>query len=253
MNLEDKIERFHKVTKQFLKQKIKYNRFLAVDGRCNKKNKKECEEKKKMFEKQYKIKISKKLETTAASHTIGMLEMLKMQIKNKWENMLICEDDIVLNKNLNDVLKDGIKELKKVVPNWDILYLGCGNQCGIEGISYDKTKENKYKTSMSIISKEYDWYVSHKDDLRTPCDDCKKISKLLTIPSNPGGNWCHAFSLKGAKKLVKYIDNDLYDHTDQMLGELIRNNKFKIVAFDSPIVNHEAGALRPDSDIVWEF
>lgn len=36
----------------------------------------------------------------AASLTIGTIELLREQVRNKWPRILICEDDVVLTKDI---------------------------------------------------------------------------------------------------------------------------------------------------------
>lgn len=251
INLKDKTQRFNKVTKQFHKHGVKYMRFDAVDGRC-KDN--ECRVKKKEFEDKYDIKISNKVKVPVASLVIGTMQILKEQVRNKWSHVLICEDDVVFDRSILKKFTEGIKDIPKT---WDLLYLGCGNQCGHKGISYDKTSKNKYKTSLSIMSEDYDWHVKHKDDLRIPCDieECDPVdgSKYLSYPMSPGGGWGYCYSLSGAKKFLKFIGKNIKDHVDQLLIKAVENGKMKAIAFDPPIIWHEGGSLRPDSDLPWDW
>lgn len=250
INLKDKTERFNKVTKQFHKQGVKYMRFNAVDGRCKDK---ECNVKKRQFEKKYKIKIANKIHTTVASLVVGTIQILREQVRNKWDHVLICEDDIEFGSGIHKKFSQGIKDLPD---DWDLLYLGCGNQCGHKDISDKKTKSIKHKTSLSIVSEDYDWYVKNKDDLRTPCDEdeCPSVddSKYLTYPASPGGGWAYCYSLSGAKKFLKFIGKTIKDHIDQLLIKAVKSGKMEAIAFDPPIIFHEKGYLRPDSDLVWD-
>jgi GR25 family glycosyltransferase involved in LPS biosynthesis len=255
INLDDKQDRFNKVTKQFVRNGVKYERFPAVDGRCDKKKRGACTKKRKEMAKRYKVKIAPKMETAAASLVIGTRELLKDAIKNGYDHVLICEDDIVFGRNMSARFAEGIKELNAEVPDWDLLYLGSGGQSGVRGISQHKTSKNKHKTSLSIIDKNlYNWYVAHKDDLRVPCDEeeCETISKRLTIPERAGGGWCYAVSLKGAKKIVRRFAH-VDDHADQTIPNMSVDGKLVTVSFDPPIVWHEAGAFRPDSTIPWDW
>lgn len=256
INLFDKTERWEKVSKQFKNRGIQVERFVAVDGRC-KPSKKACNDKRKSFEIQYNVSIPLGkypiIELIPASSlTIGTITILREMVRKKWKRVLICEDDVVLGRTLEKRFKKGIRELNLVQPNWDLLYLGCGNECGIKGISKNKSVKNKHLTPLSqFIDNEY--YVHHRDDLRNLCDNCQPISDLLSIATHPGGTWCYSYSLKGAKKFLKYVDNIVSDHIDQLLIEAIRTNKLISVAFDPPIVWHEGGAIRSDTDIPWEY
>ena len=159
INLRDKTARFEKTTKQFHKKGIKYTRFNAIDGRCKDL---ECKNKKKLLEKTHDVKIKMK-SIPAASLTIGTIEILRQMIKNKWPRILICEDDIELNRNIISAFKRVLPELDKI--DYDALYLGCGNLCGSRGLSENKTSQNKYLTSLSIVEKGgFDFFVKHKNE-----------------------------------------------------------------------------------------
>ena len=87
-----------------------------------------------------------------------------------------------------------------------------------------------------------------------PCDDgCKEISEHLSIADHAGGSWCYAFSLKGAKKILKLIDNDAGNHVDQIYQKLEKRGGVVALSFNPPIVWHEEGAIRKDTDIPWEY
>ena len=164
--------------------------------------------------------------------------------------MLICEDDIELSRNVEKKFKQGISELPK---SWDLLYLGCGNTCGNNGIDYEYSSKNKYESQLNEFMGD-DVYVQYKNDLRYPCDErCKPITEHLSVAYNPGGTWCYAYSLKGAKKMLKLIGKNAGEHIDKLIGQQTKKKKMKAIAFDPPIVMHEGGALRSDSDIPWEW
>ena len=174
-------------------------------------------------------------------------------VKNKWQRILICEDDINFGRDLMRNFSRGIAELKEVEPDWDLLYLGSGGPTGIHGISENKTKKNKYLTSWNIADSDERYYVANKDDLRSPCDsdDCESISDHLARSWGAGGGWCYAYSLKGAKKMLRLIGKTVTDHVDQLLIKFQREEKMIAVCFDEPIVWHEGGAVRSDTSLPW--
>ena len=85
------------------------------------------------------------------------------------------------------------------------------------------------------------FYVKHINDLRVPCDieDCPPFSDNISNVNFCGGTWCYAYSLSGAKKVLKLIDDNANNHIDQILMKATRKNKIKVLAFDPPIVWHE--------------
>lgn len=261
ISLFDKIERWKKVSKQFKTRKINVQRFIAVDGRCKDQPKEACEAKLLSFEMAYDIKISNKRKLPlnellpASSLTIGTILILRHMVKHKLKHILICEDDIELGHGFEKKFKEGIDEINKTryKDNWDILYVGCGNRCGDKDISRDKSARVSKKSTLSqFIDDEI--YVHHKNDLRMPCEDgCKEISKNISIPEHAGGSWCYAFSLRGAKKMLKLIGDDAGNHVDQIYQKLPNHGNVVALAFNPPIVWHEEGAIRKDTDIPWKY
>lgn len=261
INLFDKTERWKKVSKQFKTRGIDVERFVAIDGRCKDQGEGGCEAKLKTFEMTYDIKISNKRKLPlrelipAASLTIGTILILRHMVKHKLKHILICEDDIELSHGFEKKFKEGIKELKKtnLEKKWDILYLGCGNRCGNAGISREKSRNVKNLSTLSqFIDDEI--FVQYKNDLRMPCEDgCKEVSEHLSVADHAGGSWCYAFSLKGAKKILKLIDNDAGNHVDQIYQNLPNHGNVTALSFNPPIVWHEEGAIRKDTDIPWKY
>ena len=283
INLKDVPEKWERVEEQFKKQGIKVERFNAVDGRCiirlkdGKKKamtNKECEEKRLRIQKEFDVFIPKHGKNKhgkvrplvemlpAASLTIGTVNILREMVKNKWPYILICEDDILLEKNINKLFQRGVDELKKKKYKWDMLYLGCGGPCGNHCISYEKKGKIKHLTEYNKFYPDDKWYVCKDIDIRTPCDyldedyKCEQITRH-TSSTTPGGTWCYAYSLKGAKKFLKKFpkkpDGKLKvgTHVDDYLLRNIFNGYFKVAAFDPPIAWHEEGAFRTASDIPW--
>ena len=256
INLYSNENKWKKVQKQFKNRKINVERFVAIDGRCKNEGRQACLDKKKSFEMAYDVVIGDnpdqalKVLIPASSLTIGTVVLLRNQVKNKWKHMLICEDDIELNKDFSKRFNEGIKSLPK---DWDLLYLGCGNLCGNKGISWDKSK---YNNNMSTVAPfmDMEYYVRYKNDLRYPCDDgCEEINKNISVADEPGGTWCYAYSLKGAKKLLKLLNNNVGEHIDTLIKEAVLDGKIKAYSFDPPIVMHEEGAIRSNTDIPWEW
>ena len=269
INLYDRKDRWMKVKKQFKTRKIEVNRFIAIDGRCKKEGKQACIDKLKSFEISYNVTIDQNAKNKngqkmqlkeilpASSLTIGTLLLLREQVHQKWKKMLLCEDDIELTRNVQKKLKQGIKELGNT--KWDLLYLGCGGLCGDTGLSWDKDKKHKHESVYKNIGGEDEFYVSHPNDLRMICEDtnhCKPFSDNITRLKGGahGGTWCYAWSLQGAKKMVKQFEknnNTVSIHIDQYINKLVKENKLKAFSFDPVIVHHEKIGKIRDTDIPW--
>lgn len=255
ISLYDKTERWKKVKSQFSRRKIDVERFIAVDGRCKDQYPQGCLDKLKSFELSYGVKIpvkkGQKLKEIipASSLTIGTLLILREMVKKKWSSVLICEDDIILGRNIETRFKEGIKEIG--TSRWDLLYLGCGNDCGNEGISMKPRKG--YKRSFLSDYTSDDFYIKYKNDLRMPAMKSKKVSEHISQTFSPGGTWCYAVSLAGAKKILKILDNNVANHIDQIYMKYTKKKKLKALSFDPPLVMHEDISQGRDTDIPWEL
>jgi GR25 family glycosyltransferase involved in LPS biosynthesis len=260
INLYDKKERWVKVKKQFDKKKIHVSRFIAVDGRCMDQGDDGCIAKLKTFEMIYNVKIPmpKGMKLTelvpASSLTIGTILILRDMVKRRLPRILICEDDIELTRDFEKKFERGIKSLEKIRKyNWDLLYLGCGDRCGTKGISERKRGNVK---NLSILSQyiDEDYYVQNKNDLRGLCDECNEITPYISDTIHPGGTWCYAYSLKGARKVLKLMDNNAGNHIDQIVANQVEDGRLIAYAFDPPIVMHEDISNRDaTTSIPWSF
>ncbi len=267
INLFDKTARWKKVSAQLKRRKIKAERFIAIDGRCKDQGATGCRQKLKSLELTHNVKITKpsgysyKEIVPASSLTIGTILLLRAMVKNKWKRILILEDDVDLARNFEKRFRAGIKSLGK--KKWDLLYLGCGAECGHRDVSYDKTSKINRK---STISKVYGHmepdddviYVKYKNDLRSPCEDtyCKTITPKISGAPVPGGTWGYGISLAGAKKILKLLKNkngieDAGIHADQIYKMYCETGDLKCMAFDPPVIWHQEGYIRSDSDIPW--
>ena len=251
-----------------INKQISHSKFLAIDGRCPKTlpNISECiEEKTNRFEKDYNVQISKKLPLSAASLTIGTILILREMIEKNWEHVLILEDDVVLDNKIIEKFQKGINEIEKKKIDWDMLYLGCGGECGTKNVSWNKTKNNKYKSTWEYDKTEpIDLYVGHPYDLRVPCDkkDCVHLSQHISYAKKAGGTWGYAYSKQGAKKFLDALTiksgknkgiTKVEDHIDQLLMKVHNKYGLIVLAFDTPIIWHEYGIAQRDkfSTIEW--
>jgi GR25 family glycosyltransferase involved in LPS biosynthesis len=254
ISLYDKTERWNKVSDMFKKRSIQVERFVAIDGRCKDQGAKGCLDKIKTFEMSFGVTIpikkgQKLIEIVpAASLLISTILILREMVKKKWKHILICEDDIEIKPNLLSKFEKGVKELGNT--SWDLLYLGVGQEGGYQEISNQKSKETPFP---SQLNEHYDFniYVTDERDLRMPCDSCIPFSKHITRTTSQGGNWCYAYSLSGAKKMLKLINNTTNNHIDQLIQKYTESGRLVSYAFDPPLVMHEKG--RNSSDIPWTW
>lgn len=253
INLHDQTERLKGITERLREKNVHFIRFDAVDGRC--KSDVECSRKRLALEREYKVRIPKHMDLPPASLTLGTFLILKEAIRNKWKRVCIMEDDATLVDNFMERFEKGVKELEKVAPDWDLLFLGCTQMCGSRGISREKTERNKHLTSIHKFVDKADFYVEHPDDVRVPCpaEKCVQLSENLSKAYLPGGNFGYALSQKGIKKLYKIIGGNIDDHIDGIIEDAITSKKMKAVSFDPPIVNHFGGADRPDTNLEWSW
>ena len=249
-------KKWPKVEKQFKRFGVKCDRFIAIDGRCKDLSFADCEAKAKSFEIGYEVKISYtkddlRVLLPAASLTIGTIILLRAQVRNKWSSMLIFEDDVEFVKDINQRFKKGIKALNGI--DWDVVYLGCGNRCGIRDIREGRDRHHPHP---SMGNRHYgtNIYTKDKRDLRSICDerDCTYLSEEMTRAYTPKGTWAYGYSLKGAKKVLKLIDNNANEHIDHILAGLSADRKIKAYAFDPIIVHHEYGT-GGQSSIPWDW
>jgi GR25 family glycosyltransferase involved in LPS biosynthesis len=253
INLHDYRDRLKGIARRMKRKGIGYTLFDAIDGRC--KTDEECYRKRKALESEFHVKITTHEKLPPLSLTLGTWYLLKQQVKNRWKAIAIFEDDATFVNNFNSRFSQGVKELKSAAPDWDLLYLGCTQFCGVRGISKNKTSRNKHLSSIYKFNKKANFYVRHRDDIRLPCarDECEILSKNLAIAAEAAGGFGYCISLKGARKILRIMKSKIEDHMDGLLPEAVVDGKLFAVAFDPPIVNHFGGADRPDTALEWDW
>lgn len=251
INLKDKVERWEKVSREFENRGILYERFNAIDGRA--KTEEIGEEKKRKFKQKYHLRIVEDLQAPPVSLVIGNYLILKQALEKGYKHVLICEDDITFGEDIEREFVSGIIDLLRLGEDWDILYLGCANRCGIRGISRRRTEENKYITDLNREDKKLKWYVQNEFDIRQPCPDCRIIANNITEGVSPTGTFGYAFSESGMKKLTQLIKKyGIWEHIDQIVKYFIDKGKLRALAFDPPLIWHLEALRRPDTDIPWD-
>lgn len=238
INLKDAKDRLRKVSKQYKDKDIKFDVYNAIDGRCDTIN--DCNDKQRMLYTRYGVMYGNRIKSPKERLPVSSLTLAQRliyieMIKRDWQRVLISEDDVWLSPNIEELFYNAIRQLPE---DWDMLYLGCGGECGLKGLGYEKTGENKYITRLATSHRR--WYVSEPDDVITPCKTCKVLSPELSLPEHPEGSWNFAVSNKGARKLLKIIGNRVGEYCDKIYPEAIRSGEIIAYALDPPIVYHDS-------------
>lgn len=114
--------------------------------------------------------------------------LIEEAILNKYDNILIFEDDVMFVDNFNEIFN---KRMEFLPEDWDLLYIG-GNHIlhvnGFDLITGDKnfkvTKEN-YKTLNYELSKSPCTYTTHAIAINSRFYN-RTLNKLKEFPTSPG-------------------------------------------------------------------
>ena len=134
----------------------------------------------------------------------------KLFLESDAEYGIIFEDDVVFEDNFKAELDNGIKNTPK---DFDILYLGCfGCQNSINFYTILFANAGLININAGYVNK----YVN------------KPVVTLAT----------HAYviSRKGAKKLLNYIEHNIYTHVDLNIQTLVTNNLLNIYSLNNRLV-----------------
>jgi GR25 family glycosyltransferase involved in LPS biosynthesis len=252
INLQDKIERRNKVASQFEQHDIRYEKFVAIDGRVD--NYREGISKRDTFEKLYDCFIpitedNYKEILCATSLVLNNLAIYRYMIRENIKRVLICEDDVVLPDTLCSDFESSIDQLNTI--DWDVLYLGSGNDSGVEGLSWEQTNQAYFLSPFAEIYGDY--YVAHPCDSRVMGGKSTKITDTFSIPFKAGGTWCYAVTLRGAKHILDYIGKRVGWHIDHLINDACNIARLNVIAYDPPIAYHNDPYARKDTSIPWKW
>jgi len=193
INLEKDKERLRSISSQLKEQHIEFERFNGIDGST-------IEEDPRITELCNKA-CPNGIKGCALSHKT----IWESMIENKYEHLLILEDDAILNSNMDVELQ----LLWANVPNdFDILYLGSTFYCG----------------DTSIYNKIVSSFGGHK---------LENVSDGILKTQGCGGLYGYIVSLKGAKELVK---DPIPFHVDDFIGDQIKEKHLNSYAFHPVLV-----------------
>ena len=193
INLERDKELLESISNQLKTQNIEFERFNAIDGSTIKDDPRITELCNKA--------CPNGMKGCAVSHKT----IWESMIENKYEHVLILEDDAILNSNMDIELQ----LLWANVPNdLDILYLGATFYCG----------------DTSIYNKIVSSFGNHK---------VENVSDGILKTQGCGGLYGYILSLKGAKELVK---DPIPFHVDDFIGDQIKEKNLNSYAFHPVLI-----------------
>jgi glycosyl transferase, family 25 len=130
------------------------------------------------------------------------------------KNSLVFEDDVILNENFIQLLT---KFYQMVPKDYDIIYLGCTVGCNYNGDSNYMT--NILKNIVNFKGKQH-----------------KILNEHVYIPEYPFSTHAYIISVKGAKKLLNSIKNNINSHVDQQMVETFIKEDLNVYAFEPQLV-----------------
>ena len=180
INMDKDKSRMNVLDKKMKKLGLEYQRIPGVDG-------------KKIYPK-YKNKTT--LRPGQLGCLLSHLHILEDAIKNKYDNILVLEDDILFHNNFHHEFKKKYNKLVKNEKKYDIIYLGCSQSLGGPG-HWNKTrmKDEYYENMKSdgtfamLINKNiFNDIINYAKNLKFPIDTsidknilCKDKYRTFTL------------------------------------------------------------------------
>jgi len=138
------------------------------------------------------------------------IKVWKLFLESKAKYAIIFEDDVVFEDNFKERMD---KVLKNTPDNFDMLYLGC--------LSCNNN------INMVTVFQAY----AGRLNLNT-----KKVNEYVNIPLIALAAHAYILTRTGAKKLIKHIKGNIYDHLDIQIQELTCNNLINTYVVNELIV-----------------
>ena len=142
---------------------------------------------------------------SAIGIAMSHINVWKTFLESKKENCIIVEDDALFVNNFTNKLKRG---LDNTPSDYDILYLGC----------FGCQSRYNYHT---IMHAQFDY---------------KRINDYVSVPGIAFATHGYIVSRKGAKKLVKYLDKNIYMHIDGCMQDLHKSKLIKEYVLNDRII-----------------
>jgi GR25 family glycosyltransferase involved in LPS biosynthesis len=138
---------------------------------------------------------------------IGMshINVWKMFLESGKPNCLIVEDDALFEDNFVEKLNIGLENTPK---DYDILYLGC----------FGCQSQYNYHT---LMHRQFNF---------------KKINDYVSVPGIAFATHGYIVSKRGVKKLLKYLDKNIYMHIDGCIQDLHKSNLIKEYVLNERII-----------------
>jgi GR25 family glycosyltransferase involved in LPS biosynthesis len=138
------------------------------------------------------------------------IKVWKLFLESKAKYAIIFEDDVVFEDNFKKELDIGIKNTPK---DFDMLYLGCF------GCQNNFNLYTLLFSSTGLINK-----------------NARYVNKYVNKPGITLATHAYVISRIGAKKLLNYIEHNIYTHIDLNIQTLASNNLLNIYSLNNRLV-----------------
>ena len=142
---------------------------------------------------------------SAIGIAMSHINVWKMFLESNKENCLIVEDDALFVNDFTNKLKIG---LDNTPSDYDILYLGC----------FGCQSKYNYHT---IMNAQFNY---------------KRINDYVSVPGIALATHGYIVSRNGAKKLVKYLDKNIYNHIDACMQDIHKSKLIKEYVLNDRII-----------------
>jgi len=223
INLDKDTERLHAFDKQMKKHRISYMRFPAVNGASlgyDEGLTKFCND----F-------CTPGMKGCALSHKSIWEDMLK----NRYENVLVFEDDVTLLDEFETVFRDGWDQLPK---DYDLYYLGCHGTCDNSHVTSKilnrvmQTEPEGYDKNINTV---YGSLGTHGYIISNKCAKVIVDSPINTHVDLQFTLWVKEFGLSAysISPLVAYIEEQTESNLSDSYPLLLNTGLHPLYLFDS--------------------
>lgn len=142
INLDRRPDRYSQVQEEFKKINVDVRRISGIDGNT--------------------IDTPPGIRPGAFGLLLTHFNLIEKAIVNKYDNMVIFEDDVTFVNNFNEIFNEKIKSLPE---NWELLYMGGNHILSVDGFDLITGDKNFKVTKDNYKSLNYEL-------CKTPCTYC---------------------------------------------------------------------------------